>query len=56
MAWLKKNTSDKPAKAPSIPHTLKAALNSLDRDSLILDKNSNAIFATSNVDKLNILR
>lgn len=56
MAWLKKNTSDKPAKAPSIPHTLKAALNSLDRDSLILDKNSNVVFATSNVEKLNILR
>jgi two-component system, OmpR family, sensor histidine kinase SenX3 len=56
MAWLKKNTSEKPAKTPSLPQSLKAALNALDRDSLILDKNSNAIFKTNNVDKLNILK
>ena len=56
MAWLKKNTSEKPAKSPSLPQSLKAALNALDRDSLILDKNSNTIFKTNNVDKLNILK
>ena len=56
MAWLKKNTSEKPAKTPSLPQSLKAALNALDRDSLILDKNSNTIFKTNNVDKLNILK
>jgi two-component system sensor histidine kinase SenX3 len=56
MAWLKKNTSEKPTKAPSLPQSLKAALNALDRDSLVLDKNSNAIFKTMNIGKLNVLK
>ena len=56
MAWFKQSDVEKPSKAASIPDLLVKTLNSLDRDSLILDKNGDAIFTTSNIEKLNILK
>jgi two-component system sensor histidine kinase SenX3 len=56
MAWFKQNDEENLAKPSSLPELLIKTLNTLDRDSLILDKNGNAIFTTSNIDKLNILK
>ena len=56
MAWFKQSDVEKPSKVASIPDLLVKTLNSLDRDSLILDKNGDAIFTTSNIEKLNILK
>ena len=56
MAWFKQSDVEKPSKAASIPDLLVKTLNSLDRDSLILDKKGDAIFTTSNIEKLNILK
>jgi hypothetical protein len=43
MAWLKKNTSDKPAKSPSVPQTLKAALNKLSAENNIDIKDGSTV-------------
>ena len=56
MAWFKQSDDEKPSKPSSLPELLLKTLNTLDRDSLILDKNGNAIFTTNNIDKLNILK
>jgi two-component system sensor histidine kinase SenX3 len=56
MAWFKQSDVEKPSKAASLPELLIKTLNSLDRDSLILDKNGDAIFTTGNIEKLNILK
>jgi len=56
MAWFKQSDVEKPSKPSSLPDLLLETLNTLDRDSLILDKNGNAIFTTNNIDKLNILK
>jgi two-component system sensor histidine kinase SenX3 len=56
MAWFKQSDVEKPLKPSSLPELLIKTLNTLDRDSLILDKNGNAIFTTINIDKLNILK
>ena len=56
MAWFKQSDDEKPSKPTSLPELLLKTLNTLDRDSLILDKNGNAIFTTNNIDKLNILK
>jgi two-component system sensor histidine kinase SenX3 len=56
MAWFKQSDVEKPSKPSSLPELLIKTLNSLDRDSLILDKNGSAIFTTNNIDKLNILK
>ena len=56
MAWFKQSDDEKPSKPTSLPELLLKTLNTLDRDSLILDKNGNAVFTTNNIDKLNILK
>ena len=56
MAWFKQSDDEKPSKPSSLPELLLKTLNTLDRDSLILDKNGNAIFTTTNIDKLNLLK
>ena len=56
MAWFKQSDDEKPSKPSSLPELLLKTLNTLDRDSLILDKNGSAIFTTNNIDKLNILK
>ena len=56
MAWFKQSDVEKPSKPSSLPELLLKTLNTLDRDSLILDKYGNAIFTTNNIDKLNILK
>ena len=56
MAWFKQSDVEKPLKPSSLPELLIKTLNSLDRDSLILDKNGSAIFTTNNIDKLNLLK
>jgi two-component system sensor histidine kinase SenX3 len=56
MAWFKQSDVEKPSKLSSLPELLIKTLNALDRDSLILDANGNAIFTTSNIDKLNLLK
>ena len=56
MAWFKQSDDEKPSKPSSLPELLLKTLNTLDRDSLILDKNGNAVFTTNNIDKLNILK
>ena len=56
MAWFKQSDDEKPSKPTSLPELLLKTLNTLDRDSLILDKHGNAIFTTTNIDKLNILK
>ena len=56
MAWFKQSDVEKPSKLSSLPELLIKTLNALDRDSLILDANGNAIFTTNNIDKLNLLK
>jgi two-component system sensor histidine kinase SenX3 len=56
MAWFKQSDVEKPSKPSSLPDLLLETLNTLDRDSLILDKHGNAIFTTNNIDKLNLLK
>ena len=56
MAWFKQSDVEKPSKPSSLPDLLLETLNTLDRDSLILDKHGNAIFTTNNIDKLNMLK
>ena len=56
MAWFKQSDDEKPSKPSSLPELLLKTLNTLDRDSLILDKNGNAIFTTNNIDKLTRLK
>ena len=56
MAWFKQSDVEKPSKLSSLPELLIKTLNALDRDSLILDANGNAIFNTNNIDKLNLLK
>jgi two-component system sensor histidine kinase SenX3 len=56
MAWFKQSDVEKPLKPSSLPELLLKTLNTLDRDSLILDANGSAIFTTNNIDKLNILK
>ena len=56
MAWFKQSDDEKPSKPSSLPDLLLETLNTLDRDSLILDKHGNAIFTTNNIDKLNLLK
>jgi two-component system sensor histidine kinase SenX3 len=56
MAWFKQSDVEKPSKPSSLPELLLKTLNTLDRDSLILDKHGNAIFTTNNIDKLNLLK
>ena len=41
MAWFKQSDVEKPSKPSSLPDLLLETLNTLDRDSLILDKNGN---------------
>ena len=56
MAWFKQSDVENLSNPSSLPELLIKTLNTLDRDSLILDKNGNAIFTTNNIDKLNILK
>jgi len=56
MAWFKQSDVENLSKPSSLPELLIKTLNTLDRDSLILDKNGYAIFTTINIDKLNILK
>ena len=56
MAWFKQSDVEKPSKPSSLPDLLLETLNTVDRDSLILDKHGNAIFTTNNIDKLNLLK
>lgn len=56
MAWFKQSDIENLSNPSSLPELLIKTLNTLDRDSLILDANGNAIFTTNNIDKLNILK
>ena len=56
MAWFKQSDVENLSNPSSLPELLIKTLNTLDRDSLILDKNGYAIFTTINIDKLNILK
>lgn len=56
MAWFKQSDIENLSNPSSLPELLIKTLNTLDRDSLILDANGNAIFTTNNIDKLNLLK
>lgn len=56
MARFKQSDIENLTNPSSLPELLIKTLNTLDRDSLILDANGNAIFTTNNINKLNLLK
>ena len=55
MAWLKKNPDDD-LSSNEIPTSLVLTLNSLDRESIIVDTAGNVVFATEKINLLNLVK